>query len=86
MNKRIITIIYATTVFLSVLGQENVIETESCISDETISKNITLPLVRNVYGGTKILVTYRGNWTYEMIVHLNTHAEYGRKLFLQRFQ
>lgn len=67
MNKRIITIIYATTVFLSVFGQENVIETESCISDETISKDITLPLVRNVYGGTKILVTYRGNWTYEMI-------------------
>lgn len=67
MNKRITTIITATTVVLSLWGQENTIESESYISNETISKNITLPLVRNVYGGTKILVTYTGNWTNEMI-------------------
>lgn len=67
MNKRISLTMLLTTIFISMWGQESTIDTEAYISDETISKCIKLPLVRNVYGGTKIIVTYTGDWTNEMI-------------------
>lgn len=67
MNKRAIFTILAATAFLSMWGQENTIDTEAYVSDETINRCIKLPFVRNVYGGTKIIVNYKGNWTNEMI-------------------
>lgn len=67
MNGRIIFTIFAATASLSMWGQENTIDTEAYVSDETISRCIKLPFVRNVYGGTKIIVSYKGNWTNEMI-------------------
>lgn len=45
---------------------QNHIEDESYVSNAYIPKNFDLPIVRKVYGGTKIKVEYEGDWTNEM--------------------
>lgn len=60
-------ILFMTLCLLSnvCIGQ-NDIETESYASNDVIVKNFGLPVVREVYGGTKIVVDFEGNWSYDM--------------------
>jgi len=46
-------------------GQE-VMEDESYVSDNIVRQEYGLPIIREVYGGTKIIVDFNGNWTNEM--------------------
>ena len=46
-------------------GQEYV-EDVSVLSEAVVPKELNLPIVRTVYGGTKIIPIYEGNWTNEM--------------------
>lgn len=50
---------------VSVSGQEY-LESEAYASDGTVSKEVRLPVVRTVYGGTKIIPEFEGDWTNEM--------------------
>lgn len=50
---------------LSIKGQEQV-EDFSYFSENVVDKKIGLPIVRPIYGGTKIIPTFVGNWTKEM--------------------
>lgn len=50
---------------LSIKGQEQV-EDFSCFSENVVDKKIGLPIVRPIYGGTKIIPRFVGNWTKEM--------------------
>lgn len=50
---------------LSIKGQEQ-IEDFSYSSENVVDKKIGLPIVRPIYGGTKIIPTFVGNWTKEM--------------------
>lgn len=47
------------------IGQ-NDIETESYVSNNVVIKNFGLPVERVVYGGTKIIVDFEGDWSYDM--------------------
>lgn len=48
------------------LGQDSVVEDETYVSDLIVQKSFGLPVVRQIQGGTKIIVSYEGNWTVEM--------------------
>lgn len=50
---------------VSVPGQEY-LESEAYVSDGTVRKELRLPVVRTVYGGTKIIPEFEGDWTNEM--------------------
>lgn len=43
-----------------------IVESETYTVDEYIEKCTELPIVREIRGGTKFVVTYEGNWTNEM--------------------
>ena len=60
-------ILFMTLCLLSnvCIGQNDV-EVESYVSNDVIVKNFGLPVVREVYGGTKIVVDFEGNWSYDM--------------------
>lgn len=64
MQKLLIGVALGLCSLLS-FGQESV-EIEGSLSDDVIIKHSNLPLVREVYGGTKIIPSYKGNWTNEM--------------------
>lgn len=49
----------------STYGQEEY-EAFSYSSESAVPKQINLPIIRNIYGGTKIIPIYEGNWTNEM--------------------
>lgn len=50
---------------LPVCAQEQ-IEALSYSSEKVVDRKIGLPIVRSIYGGTKIIPKYVGDWTYEM--------------------
>lgn len=50
---------------VSASGQEY-LESEVYASDGTVRKELCLPMVRTVYGGTKIIPEFEGDWTNEM--------------------
>lgn len=60
-------ILFMTLCLLSnvCIGQNDV-EVEPYVSNDVIVKNFGLPVVREVYGGTKIVVDFEGNWSYDM--------------------
>ncbi|RHL34409.1 hypothetical protein DW026_12855 [Segatella copri] len=51
---------------LSPMMAQEEIEDLSYSSESVIDKNIGLPIVRSIYGGTKIIPEFEGNWPYEM--------------------
>lgn len=51
--------------YLFILGQ-NTIEEETYLSNNIVQRKFGLPIVREIRGGTKIIVSYEGNWTNEM--------------------
>ena len=50
---------------LSIKG-ENVSEIETYAFDQSVDKYFDLPVVREIKGGTKFIVTYEGDWTIDM--------------------
>lgn len=47
---------------LSPMMAQEEIEDLSYSSESVIDKNIGLPIVRSIYGGTKIIPEFEGNW------------------------
>lgn len=61
-----ILMLVAITLFCKVSYGQDINEIESFVSNNVVSKNYGLPIIRNIYGGTKIIVEFQGNWTNEM--------------------
>ena len=65
MKKFILFIFIIGSIFTPLTAQEYV-EDCSYISDNIVNKKFGIPVIRNTYGGTKIIVTFEGNWSYDM--------------------
>lgn len=61
-----ILILVIISLILPELKSQIVVETETYTVDEYIEKCTELPIVREIRGGTKFVVTYEGDWTNEM--------------------
>lgn len=54
------------TIFGQVSKGQNLVIEDSCyLSDNTILQNYNLPIIRTIYGGSKIIPIFEGNWTNE---------------------
>lgn len=65
MKKTSLLIIIISCIFSQLCAQEY-LEDVSYISDNVVNKKFGIPIIRNTYGGTKITVTFEGNWSYDM--------------------
>lgn len=65
MNQNILLSIFLC-LLPSVIQAQEQLEDLSYASESIIKKNIGLPIIRPIYGGTKILTEFEGNWPYEI--------------------
>lgn len=63
---RKILILAIISLIIPKLKSQIVVETETYTVDEYMEKCTELPIVREIRGGTKFVVTYEGDWTNEM--------------------